>query len=384
MENKKISIEKKKIIHIITGLRAGGAEFMLLRLVKSLNKDCQNIVVTLSDCGVVGQELEAEGIQLYSLRLNKSILSLFRMRRLVRFIKSNKPDLVQTWMYHADLIGGVAARLAGIKNIVWGIRQSNLSKTLNKRSTLIVAKLCAVFSARIPTKIVCCSLSAKESHIDYGYNAKKMVIIENGFDTNKFYPNEKTRKIIRDELHIRKNEKLIGMVARFDPQKNQKDFVMAASKIKKRYPECRFVMCGEGADKSNKQLFDLLKSLALDSELALLGKRLDIPAIMSGLDILISPSLGEGFPNVIGEAMSSEVVCVVTNVGASSSLLGECGILLPGISADEIVEGVGKFMSFTNKERKSIGKKARLRIINNYSIESAARQYSDLYRVVYE
>ncbi len=377
---------KKKIIHVITGLGSGGAEYMLLRLLKSLGHEYENVVVTLTDGGVVAKEIEEAGIELYSLNIKRKAFALFSAIRLARFIKRKKPDIVQTWMYHADLIGGIAAWMAGVRPLVWGVRQSNLSRTLNKRGTLFVVRLCAWLSGVLPSRIICCSDAVKEVHIKRGYRPDKIIVVENGFDVDRFKPNPQARRRLRNELHVLDGELLIGMVARFDPQKNHRDFLLAAGRLKNRYPQCRFVMCGGDVDHNNKELVSLIRRAGLNESVLLLGQRTDIPDLMAAMDILVSPSLGEGFPNAIGEAMATEVVCVVTDVGASSSLLGDCGIVLTGNAMQHIPESieaaVERLILLSEQERRSLGKKARQRIINVYSLKAAADKYSELYYAV--
>ncbi|WP_240474057.1 glycosyltransferase [Salinivibrio socompensis] len=178
----------KKILHVITGLNDGGAESVLYRLCK-YDKSNQYIVVSLMDEGKYGPLLEEIGVQVYCLNLSTRPLSA--LIKLYNLIRQYNPEVVQTWMYHADLIGGVVARLAGYKNVFWNIRHTELKPNESKSSTILIAKFCAKISSLVPKGIVCCANKARNVHIDLGYSGEKMIVIGNGYDLSVFYPKRK-------------------------------------------------------------------------------------------------------------------------------------------------------------------------------------------------
>ena len=141
----------ENIVHIITGLSDGGAEAVLYRLCTN-DSNAKHTVISLMGMGKYGSLLEQAGIEVYCLNMPAGRVTISGLRRLYSLLKQLKPDAVQTWMYHADLIGGVAARMAGIKNVYWNIRHTTLEKGKSKKSTIYIAKICAFLSRWVPKK----------------------------------------------------------------------------------------------------------------------------------------------------------------------------------------------------------------------------------------
>ena len=138
------------VVHIITGLRQGGAESVLQRLVTVTREDVRHIVVSMMGEGVYGESLRAAGIEVETLLMPRGRLSLRGLVRLYRMLRRLKPDVVQTWMYHADLVGGIVARCAGCRSVVWGIRHSDFDRDKTSRSTRLTVKASALMSAHSP------------------------------------------------------------------------------------------------------------------------------------------------------------------------------------------------------------------------------------------
>ena len=178
-----------RIVHIITGLSTGGAEMMLYKLLSRMDRnefDCE--VISLTDLGQVAEKISSLGIHVHALGMKRGRPHPILLFRLASLLRDKSPDLVQTWLYHSDLIGGIAAKIAGNIRIFWSIRQSNIDSDSNKRSTVLTARTCAMLSKWVPEIIICCSQSAKASHLDLGYAENKMIVIPNGFDLDTFRP----------------------------------------------------------------------------------------------------------------------------------------------------------------------------------------------------
>jgi glycosyltransferase involved in cell wall biosynthesis len=210
-----------KISFIITHLAAGGAETMLLKLLQQLDRGrFAPTVISLVGLGVIGPRIQALGIPVHALGMARGgVPNPMTVLRLARLLRQLQPDVVHTWMYHADLLGGLAARLTGCKRVIWCIRHSNLSKDVNKRSTLWVVKACALLSRQVPAQIISCSQRAKEVHAEAGYAADKLHVIPNGFDLGRFVPDAVARASVRAELGLALDTPLVGLIARFDSQK---------------------------------------------------------------------------------------------------------------------------------------------------------------------
>ncbi|MBF0382000.1 MAG: glycosyltransferase [Magnetococcales bacterium] len=372
-----------KVTHIITGLSTGGAEMMLYKLLANLNRDtidCE--VISLTDIGPIGVKMQKIGIPVRPLKMHRGRPSLRALFCLVRMLQLLPPTVVQTWMYHSDLLGGVAAKMAGDIPVVWGIRHSDLSKEANKTTTIWTAKLCSVLSSKLPTNIICNSKAAVKVHAEFGYNLEKMVVIPNGFDVANFKPDKSARKAVINELNIADDAILIGMVARFDPLKDHKNFIDAAAILKTTIANAHFILCGDGITDNNSQLTQWIAQAKLDGNCHLLGRRDDIAKITASLDIATSASIGEGFSNTIGEAMACSVPVVATDVGDSAYIVGDGGEIVPAKNCQSLAQAWEKLITAGQAKREEFGKHARRRIMSEFDIKTVAKQYETLYQSI--
>ena len=370
-----------KVMHIITGLSTGGAEMMLLKLLAQTDlKQYESEVVSLTNIGPVGAQIEKLGISVRALNMPRGVLNPFAVLRLGYWIRLSAPDVVQTWMYHADLIGGIAAKLAGNCKIVWGIHNSTLDQQLSKRTTIWTARACAKLSRKIPDEIVCCSQASRAVHRKLGYEERKMVVIPNGFDLANFKPDSTARLSLRQELDIPLESNIVGLVGRFDPQKDHRGFIRAAALLEKMLPNVHFVLCGDGVEWENDELSTWAGEAGIERKIHLLGRRQDMPRIFAALDVYCNSSaFGEAFPNVVGEAMASGVPCVVTNVGDCAAMVGEVGEVVAPRDPVALSEALYKFLQFNAEERALLGRRGRCRVEENFSLSSVVACYEHLY-----
>jgi glycosyltransferase involved in cell wall biosynthesis len=372
---------KKELLVIVSGLRTAGAELMLFRLIKHLDRNYFNInVISLTSEGGVGVMLSSQGIRVHALHIDGFFNLIIGFLNLIRLIRKICPDVVQTWMYHADLIGGLASRIAGVSNIVWSIRNSSLAFETTKISTYAVAKICSIFSSWLPTIIINCSTSARDTHVSFGYDAKKMVVIPNGFELDIFIPISGARNAIRSELCLASERQIVGLIGRYHAIKNHVGFIRAAIKIASINPNVDFLLAGEGVDTSNSELQRLIHSANLLERFHFLGQRSDMPLIMSSLDVLVSASLGEAFPNVIGEAMACGIPCVATDVGDAAYIIGDTGKIVPVNDSDSLADSVLELLELEHKDRNLLGLKARERITKNFDISIISSTYQRYYQ----
>jgi len=370
-----------RVSHVITGLGAGGAEAMLLKIVESCRRrEIESHVISLTDRGVMAARLEEAGATVSAVGLSRSPLAVpaavFSMRRRLR---SLKPDIVQTWMYHADLIGGLGAKLAGVPAVLWNVRQSNLRGGMNRRSTILTMSLCARLSASVPKRIITNSSAAVASHRDIGYESSRFVVIPNGFDTIRFRENPGHRSSVRQELGIGTDRIVVGCVARWDPQKDVKGLVQASARVLKMRPDVEIVICGRELDESNRVLTGWVSESGLGDRFHLLGHRDDIDRIIPSFDIAVSSSVGEGFANTIGEAMSCAVSCVVTDVGDSAYVVSDTGIVVPPGDPEALAKGIATLVD-SSEMRAALGARARERIEREFSIDAVAGRYVEVWK----
>lgn len=369
-----------RLLHVITGLEVGGAETMLTKLVAALQeRGFDQAVVSLLEEGPLGAPIRARGIPVHSLAMRRGLPDPLALAGLVRLLRRAHPDLIQTWMYHADLMGGVAARFASGVPVVWGIRGSNLDPRRLKPATFVTSKLCAGVSGWLPAHILCCSESALEGHARAGYRRARMSVIPNGFDVERFRPDESARTAVRAELGLPPNALLIGLVGRFDPEKDHETFVRAAGALAPASPGVHFVLCGFGVSRENPQLDGWIRATGRPERFHAIGLRRDMPRIHAALDLAVSSSISEGFPNVIGEAMACAIPCVVTDVGDSARIVGDTGWVVPPSDPNALARAMRRALELPSAERRERGSLARRRIVERWSLARVAEQYRALY-----
>ena len=370
-----------RILHVISGLPVGGAQTMLFNLMKGFNKrDFEMSVVSLTDIGIVGRRLQEEGFTVHALNMNKGVPNPLALLRLVSLIRRHSPDIVQTWMYHADLLGGLGAKLAR-RPCVWNIRQSNFDPKYTRRMTLWTVRACTQLSHWLPKLIICNSQNAAQLHRRLGYRSNDLVVVPNGIDSSLFRPDNDAYQSVREELGLTSKRLLVGLIARFHPQKDHATFLEAAASVAQERNDVDFLLCGEGVTEDN----DWLRSwLRIHSDVAsrfhVLGIRQDIPRLSAALDVAVSSSAyGEGFSNAIVEAMASGVPCVVTDVGDSVAIVGDTGRTTSPRNAGELAAGIRDLLA-APEERLRLGRMARFKVEAEYSFDTAADQYAEIYR----
>lgn len=322
--------------------------------------------------------LEAAGVGVKCLDMPRGRVTFKGLIALWCILRESRPDVVQTWMYHADLIGGVISRLAGVRRILWGIRNSNLDPETSASSTVLVARVCAFLSRFVPSKIVSCSQQAAIVHQALGYARKKFVIIPNGYPLDHFKPDSIIRKRLRAEWGLESSTKLIGMVARFDPQKDHANLLMALRSLKARDVSFRCVLVGSGMTADNPILQDWITAQDLAEDILLLGRRDDISAVMNALDLhVLSSSYGEAFPNVLAEAMACGTPCITTDIGDAAMIVGETGWVVrhgdPDVLAQSLEVALAEMGDAQRWQRRA--EAARARITECFTLEHMVASY---------
>jgi glycosyltransferase involved in cell wall biosynthesis len=374
------SLNNIKVCHIIITLSIiGGAQRMLIRLLSANPESMeQNMVVVLCRAGAWGEQLQSAGVTVHELGMD-SIMDLPRVfYQLIKLISSFKPDIVQTWMYHADLVGGLAAWISGYNNIIWGIRHT--AALSNKPRTVLVMKICAFLSHWIPKKIVCVAEASREEHIKCGYDAGRMDVIHNGFDFSDFTVSQEQRDLLRKECHVSEEDILVGCVGRFHSDKGQENFVKGAKIVSLTHLKVKFLLVGTDCDANNATLMRWLNDNGVQDRFVLLGERNDVSACLAAMDIFCLPSRTEGFPNALGEAMSMGLPCVSTQVGDVGVLVGDTAILVPPEDEQALAEGLLKVLALTNGQRQQMGKQSKERVMKEFSIAKTSERFHAVYR----
>lgn len=373
-----------RVIHIITSLGQGGAEAVLYRLVKQLSSF--SLVICLGNEEVYSKLLRESGAEVISLQMPSGKITVKGVWKLFNILNKEKTYAVQTWMYHANLLGGVVARLVGIKGIVWGIHHSNLDCVKTKITTRIVAWLCIKLSHWVPTKIVSCSQSATKLHQNQGYPKKRFVVIPNGYPINAFTPNFCERNRLRAELNVNNNITVLGMVARYHPQKNHDNLIRALGLLKRQKKDFICFLVGPYINSQNTALMGIIREESVEDKIRLLGPRDDIPSIMNVLDMhVLCSNSGEAFPNVLAEAMACGTPCITTDVGDAALIVGDTGWVVPPGNAQDLAVRIAEALktkvadAAAWQNRKNA---CRQRIVENFSLERMVASYQQVWSEV--
>jgi glycosyltransferase involved in cell wall biosynthesis len=254
-------------------------------------------------------------------------------------------------------VGGLAAKLAGVSAIAWNIRNSDLSSAHSRRTTRAVVRANALLSGTLPGKILCCSDTARRIHVELGYREDRFHLIPNGFDLQQFRPSDQARAAVRRELGLNEDQPLIGLVARWHPQKDHPGFIRAAAALARVQPAVHFILAGAECDDANPELVRLVAEAGLAGRIHLLGPRSDIPRITAALDIAtISSIFGEAFPNILGEAMACAVPCVTTDVGDAAYIVGDTGRVVPPGDHEKLAAAWAEILAMPSPESRPFGR----------------------------
>lgn len=354
---------------------------MLRRLIESHrdSREFRHSVISLTLLGKVGHDLTTEGISVTALRM-KSLLDTPRVFwRLYRTIRLVKPDVVQTWMYHADMLGGLASRLAGNRRVIWGVRTTDVDAG-GKRATLMVRRVCAWFSHWLPAVIVCAADSSRRAHISVGYDASRMKVIANGFEVMPV--DAAAGASLRRQLGWGPESVVVGSVGRFHPVKDYDNFINACEVLAPQFPQLRFLLVGTNLDCKNVKLMERIFASGYVNRFALLGQRKDVAHCLSAMDLLCLHSRTEGFPNVVGEAMAAGLPCVSTDVGDAALLIGSTGTIVPKENHLALADGLKSMIELTGEARCELGKNAKSRVAKEFSMLQCRERFEVLYREV--
>tara|TARA_B100000674_G_C37980372_1_gene981860 strand:- start:10953 stop:12047 length:1095 start_codon:yes stop_codon:yes gene_type:complete len=356
--------QKTSIVHVITGLDTGGAEHVLASLaLEKMRVGEHPLVVSLVDGGSQFDKLRTAGCRVIGLGMRRGRPSFKALMRLVRIIKCEKPPVIQSWMYHADIAALLAVYLSGRRSctkLFWGIRCSDMDGSRYR----YLRGVCSWLS-KYPDGIIANSYSGLKFHTEVlGYRPKRTAVIPNFFDTERYCFRESARSRIRRELGLDENDFVIAAVARVDAMKDYPNFLSALEEI----DGVTALAIGKGTE-----------TLPVTQGLIVLGERDDIPDLLSAIDVLVSASaFGEGFSNVIGEAMACQRAVIATNVGDANSLVGSAGIIVPPSSPFLLARAIAR-LQHDEKLARSMGHLGRERIIAEYRLERAVAAFQAVY-----
>ncbi len=366
------------VAHLITGLSVGGTERILLQLLSKMDRRrFDNVVISMTKGGALEPEFHDLGIPVSSLGMRRGLPNPAALITLRRLLRTYRPSVLQTWLYHADLLGLLGSRIARVPSLAWNIRCSEMEEKYTSGMGGLVVRTLARLS-RTPDAVVVNSEAGIRTHEGFGYRPKRWELIANGVDTEVFHPDPDARASVRESLGLRPEATLIGLVARFDPIKGHHDLLKAASRIGGG-DSVHFLLVGTRISPDNAELSRMIRENALGGRISLLGERDDIPRIDAALDIAVCASLGEGFPNTIAEAMACAVPVIATRVGDAPQLIGESGLLVLPADPQALARAMTELIEKGSERRSALGRSARKRIESRYGIDAMVERYESLY-----
>ena len=351
-------MRKKKIVFITPGVEIGGAEKQLALLAKGLSQDgFAPLVIALSQSMKRHRLSDFNGLKVIEVDCKKLSQFPYSVWKIYRIVKDYEPDVIQGWMYAGNIMASIVG--VGTDSIIYhSLRASNMD---NKRYGRII-KLNALLSV-YANGVIANSQTGAEHHISCGFSSENMLIIPNGIDTGKFFPDKKSGESIRQELGVADGTQLVLYAARVDPMKGHQTVISVANLC----PDIQFIFVGKGTD-----------SLDVPKNVSVLGVRNDMQKIYNACDLVLSlSSFGEGFPNVIGEAMACGTMVIANNVGDSWIVIGDKGLkLAPYDNKTVLSEQLKTVVGSLNKLSKS---KIREQITTLYSVEKMIEKYKEEY-----
>jgi asparagine synthase (glutamine-hydrolysing) len=353
-----------RILHVITGLRLGGAESVLVSLVTAPTRRHEHSVVSLIPGGYYAAVLRAKGVDVLELSMQPYRDAPGAIVQLSAEIRRIQPDVVQGWMYHANLVslfGLQLSRRRSATGLIWGIRCSDMTFGSDSLQTRAVVNAGAVLS-RSPDLLIANSHAGLRVHQATGYRTSRSLVIQNGIDTERFQPRPELRGVVRHELGIPDDAPVVIHVARVDPVKDHPSLLAALARL----PHVHALLVGPGTDLLPNQ-----------SNVHRLGVRSDVPRLLAAGDLVISSSLSEGFSNAIAEGMAAGLPVVATDVGDSSLIVGEAGMMVPPRDVAKLTRAIDALT--TNPNRAEMGRLARRTIVETHSLARSVNEFESVY-----
>jgi glycosyltransferase involved in cell wall biosynthesis len=363
-----------RVCHLITGLEVGGAENTLVRTCRALAAlGYHQLVIAMVPGGQLAEDLRCAGITVRSLGMRRGWPNPFSYIKLVRELRRFRADVLQTWMYHADLLGTMVRPFIPQARLLWNVRCSDMRGDRRLSLKWLVNSLALLSS--IPQAIIVNSRAGWADHVNAGYRQSRCVFIPNGVDTDRFQPLPEERASLRAALGLPLEATLIGMIARVHPMKDHRTFLAAAAQFRENRPNAHFVLVGPGCDPGAAPLDTMIRELGLELHISMLGSRSDLPRIYPVLDLVcLSSAFGEGTPNVLLEALACGVPCVATDVGDCRSIIGQCGRVVPPREPSALAAAWDEVL------RQDLGVSARSYAVTSFAESIAAAAYDKLYR----
>ena len=371
-----------KIMHLISGLKSGGAESTLFKLVKN---DINNIhiVVSLTDGGSYKSKLEEESIEVHNLNFKFNLNLFYQFFKLILLIKKIKPNAIQSWMYYCNFITIFIKLFCNI-NIYWNIRASFYKQFYTPFSKFIIY-FSALASHIIPKKIVYCSYSSIRNHEKIFFSKKKSVFIANGFDVIEKKNFQKDIKIL-NQYKLNSKNIIFSMIARYDPHKDHIGLINKFINIIDKNNSVILILIGRNINNMNTNLNKIVKKNNLSQKIILLDHINDLEKMYSIIDFHILLSFSESFPNVIAETMARGIPNISSDVGHASEIINQSGWIIKNKDEIQFKKAVNEAINlYSNKKELS---KLKIKCLNSishkFNIQSMIINYNELWKSINE
>jgi glycosyltransferase involved in cell wall biosynthesis len=366
---------------LIRSLDVGGAEVQLCALARGLDPSRYKVtVLCFYPGGALAGSLQEAGVDVICLNKRGRWDLLSFAVRLVTALRQLRPDILHSYMGPANLLAIVVKPFLRRTKIIWGIRASDMNLAHYDYSWRLTFGLECRLS-KWADLVIANSWAGRDHHVAAGFPDERTIVIANGIDADRFRPDPAAGRQLRLQWGVPETAILIGQVARLDPMKDYPNFLRAAAALAAERDDVWFVCVGDGAPAYAAELRELATSLGLNERLLWLGGRDDMPAVFDSLQIVTSSSaFGEGFSNALGEAMSSGVPCVATDVGDAALVLGGLGQTVPRGAPELLLEGWRALLARPSTERQELGRTCRARIVEKFSLPAMVAESDRVYQ----
>lgn len=369
------------VAHFIAAPGGGGAEAMMRNLVRAMEPAGWRTVVIVMDGRPWGREMEelrAMGVELHDLEAS-AFLRIGTLAKLVRLLREVRPDVLQTWMHHADFVGGWCARLAGVHRVVWGIHCREIHSNPGDSESRIrwFRRMLGASSWLVPSRVISCSAAAIRDHAAMGYPERRMTWVPNGIDTSLFKPDAAARARVRQELRVPEAAPLVGFIGRFHEMKDLATWLRAAALLQSRRPETHFLLCGGHETGLGDCARAALSVMPFRQQVHFAPFRPDPQVVYPALDLFSLSSRTEACPMTLMEALACGVPCVTTDVGDCARLLGDSGRVVPVHDAEALARAWEEML-----DHRPHAEALRRDAVGRFDVRAAARGYEKVYREV--
>lgn len=357
----------RKVLHVITNFaEVGGAEMMLSKLV--LNQpNVEHSIISLMEISDIYRDCMNQASEVTALHWNliNTANVVYKLRNL---IKKYSPDVIQGWMYHANVLTTLS--FMGIDNrpkFFWGVHHSLSSIKEESRSTKI-ALISSKLLSKTPDGIIYCAQSSEQQHETFGFTNRKTIVIPNGVDIRKFSFNEHSHQAIT----------VVGFAGRYHPAKGYQ-YLFETINFLKDLPII-FKIAGKGATLQNPEIANFFDIYQLDAnKVQLLGEVKNMPAFYQSIDLFLMTSITEGFPNVLVEAMASGITCITTDIGDAKYIVDATGYIVAPRQSKALQKAIKQYVKLSKEEKLNLKINARERVLNNFELNSVAKRYLEVW-----